>query len=238
MRKILISISLPLFILSACAPKERPTEQPLIPNTEDGSPTHMPVDLTPTARAAITALSRNWGLPADQITLVSTEAVDWSDSCFGVQEEGLDCTQSITPGFRVILEGDGKQVEYRTNADGSQIRPATIVLTWKREGGIAGFCDYMTVYLSGEVHRSSCTGGQYAEEYLIDLLSAEESAQLNDWVLTYGQVDIDASDPEGVSDRMVIELTFSGTGSDQTVTTSDRQELLNFAQGLYERFTR
>jgi hypothetical protein len=238
MRIILIGISLPLFILSACAPNEQPTEQPLIPNADDGSPTHLPVDLTPAARAAITALSRNWGLTTDQITLVSTEARDWPDGCLGVQEDGLVCTQVITPGFRVILEGDGKQVEYRTNEDGTQLRPASVALIWKREGGFAGFCDYMTVYLSGEVHRSSCKSGQYAEEYLIDLLSAEESAQMNKWVMIYGHVDIDASDPEGVSDRMIVLLTFSGMGSEQTVTTSDREKLLSFAQELYQRFTR
>jgi hypothetical protein len=238
MRIILIGISLPLLILSACAPNEQATEQPLIPNADDGPPTHVPVNLTPAAGAAITALSRNWGLPADQITLVSTEAVDWPDGCLDVPEEGLDCTQVITPGFRVILEADGKQVEYRTNEDGTQLRPATTVLTWKREGGFAGFCDYMTVYLSGEVHRNSCKGGQYAEEYLIDLLSAEETAQMNEWVMSYGQVHVDASDPEGVADRMVIQLTFSGVGSEQSMSTSDQQQLLDFAQGLYERFTR
>jgi len=37
-------------------------------------------------------------------------------------------------------------VEYRTNQDGMQIRPATVLMTWKREGGIAGFCDYITVF--------------------------------------------------------------------------------------------
>ena len=238
MRKILIGISLPLFILSACAPKEQPTEQPSIPNVEEGSPTNIPVDLTPPAREAITALSTNWALPANQITLVSIEAVEWPDSCLGVHEEDWDCPQGNIPGFRVTLEADGKQVEYHTNEDGTQLRPATVVLTWKREGGITGFCDYMTVYLTGEVHRRSCTGGQYPEERLSDLLSPEEMAQMSEWVMTYGQIKIDASDPEGVSDRMVMEATLSGVGSEQTVRTSDQQELLDFAQGLYERFSR
>jgi hypothetical protein len=236
MRKILVVITVVTLMSAACAPQAS-TEEPS--NTvEPPTPTQVHDDLTPAQLAAITALSRNWALPADQITLVSTEAVDWPDGCLGVDEEGLDCTQVITPGFRVLLEGDGKQVEYRTNEDGTQLRPATVALTWKRQGGIAGLCDYMTVYLSGEVHRSSCTGGPYPEEYLIDLLSAEESARMNEWVMAYGQVNIDASDPEGISDRMVVVLTFSGIGSNQTVTESDREELLNFAQELYQRFTR
>ena len=42
-------------------------------------------------------------------------------------------------------------------------------MTWKREGGIAGFCDSMTVYLSGEVHANSCKQGEYVEGRLIDI---------------------------------------------------------------------
>ena len=108
-------------------------------------------------------------------------------------------------------------------------------MKWKREGGIAGFCDYITVYLSGEVHKSSCKGGEPAEERLIDVLSEEEIAKLDEWVLDYGTISIDASDPKGVSDRMVVVLTLIGTGSQQTLSTSNEQELLNFAQELHQR---
>src|SRR5688572_31557145 len=193
------------------------------------------MDLTPAQRAAITTLSENLGLPADKITLVSTEAVDWPDGCLGVQEDGLVCAEVITPGFRIMLEATGKQVEYRTNENATQIRPATVAMTWKREGGIAGFCDYMTVYLSGEVHVSSCKQGQYVEQRLIDVLSEEEMAQLDEWLTTYRHVAIDASDPQGVSDRMVVMLTFVGTGSQRTLTQSTEQELLSFVQELHQR---
>ena len=143
------------------------------------------------------------------------------------------CTQVIMSGFRVILEANGREVEYRTNEDGTQIRPATILLTWKREGGLAGFCDYLTVYLSGEVHRSSCKDGQYVEARLIDVLSKAEMTNLNEWVETYGNVTIDASDPKGVADRMVVTVDFFGTGS-ESPTASDQQVLFNFAQDLYQ----
>jgi len=134
-----------------------------------------------------------------------------------------------------VLEANGRQVEYRTNEDGTQLRPATAVLTWKREGGIAGFCDYMTVYLSGEAHGGSCKQGQYAEVRLIDVLSQEEIAKLDKWLQIYGNISIDASNPKGVSDRMVVVLTLLGTGSQQTLSTSNEQELLNFAQELHQR---
>lgn len=234
MKKVIISIALLLSIVTACLPQAQATEDPSTVD-EQPTPTHIPMDLTPAQRAAITALSENLGLPADKIILVSTEAVEWPDGCLGVQEEGLVCTQVIIPGFRVMLEANGTQVEYRTNEEGTQIRPATAAMTWKREGGIAGFCDSMTVYLSGEVHASSCKGGQYVEERLIDILSEDEMAKFEERLTKYGNVHIDASDPKGVSDRMVVTLTLMGTGSQQTLSASDKQELLNFAQELYQR---
>lgn len=233
MKKILINIALLTLIITACSPVEQATEGPI--TDEQPTPTHIPVDLTPAQRAALTALSENVSLPVDKIKLVSTEAVEWPDGCLGVQEEGLACTQVITPGFRVILEANGRQVEYRTNEDGTQIRPATIAMTWKREGGIAGFCDYMTVYLSGEVQASSCKQGKYVEGLLIDILSEEEFAKFDEWLTKYGNVNIDESDPKGVADRMVVTLTFMGTGSQQTLIQSTEQELLIFAQELHQQ---
>jgi len=233
MKKVWISIILLIWMFTACAP-QAPTDQPSI-IIETPTMTYIPADLPPAQRTAIAALSGSLGLPADKITLVSTEAVDWPDGCLGVVDEGLVCAQVITPGFRVILEANDRQVEYRTNENGTHLRPATVMLTWRREGGLAGFCDYMTVYLSGEVHGGSCNQGQYVEERLIDILSKEEIAKLDEWLKNYGNINIDASDPKGVSDGMVVVLTLIGTGGQQTLSTSDQRELLNFAQELHQR---
>ena len=116
------------------------------------------------------------------------------------------CTQVITPGYRVILEANGREVEYHTDEAGTVIRPATILLTWKREGGIAGFCDTLVVYLSGEVHGSSCKSGQYVEKRLRDLLSENEIVQWEEWLTDYGMIEIDASDPEGRHVRRVLAV--------------------------------
>ena len=231
MKMALLVFTLATLLVTACVPDAAPTEEPSGPDLES-TPTNLPVDLTPAQRAAITALSENLGLPVESVKLVSTEAVEWPDGCLGVQEEGVMCSQAITPGFRILLKANGREVEYRTNEDGTQVRPATVLLRWKREGGIAGFCDYLTVYLSGEVHRNSCKSSEYAEERLGDILSEAEIAKLDEWVQDYGTVVIDASDPKGVSDRMVVTLEFVGLGSQETVSASTEKELLEFAQLL------
>jgi hypothetical protein len=236
MRKALIVFAMFVLLFTACAPEPAPTEEPATIDepTSTELPTELPVDLTPAQLAAVQALSESLGVSVDQITLVSTEAMEWPDGCLGIAQEGSACTQVITPGFRIILEANSKEVEYRTNEDRTLVRPATVLLTWKREGGIAGFCDVMTVYLSGEVYASSCNRDRAMEERLIDVLSEEEIAQLDQWVGSYGDLSIDASDPKGVADRMVVTLEFKGTGSRETVSSSNQQQLLEFAQSLYQ----
>ncbi len=231
MKMALFGFTLAMLLVTACVPDAAPTEEPSSSDPEP-PPTNIPAELTPAQLAAVTALSENLGLSAESLKLVSTEAVEWPDGCLGVQEEGVMCTQAIVPGFRIILEANGREVEYRTNEDGTQVRPATVLMRWKREGGIAGFCDYVTVYLSGEVHKSSCKGGELGEERLIDILSEEEIAKLDQWVMDYGTISIDASDPKGVSDRMVVTLEFVGLGSQETISSVNEKELLEFAQQL------
>ena len=232
MRKGLFVCALLILSVVGCAPTEAAaTEEP---SDIDEPPTSIPAseELTPAQRAAIRALSGSLGISEENITLVSTEAVDWPDGCLGIQEEGLMCTQVITPGFQILLEANDREVEYRTNEDGMHVRPATVLMRWKREGGIAGFCDHVTVYLSGEVHRGSCKTDESVQERVSNILSEAEIAKLEDWIQEYGTVNIDASDPKGVSDRMVVTLEFMGLGSQETISSANEKELLEFAQLL------
>ena len=319
MKKYLLTYVLLILILAACAPQPQPTEQSLLPN-EDSSPTGSPAESTPAQRAAIAALSKELNLPPGQISLVSTEAVEWPDGCLGVQKIGVMCTQAIVPGYKIVLKADGQEYEFHTNKDGSQIvqagesavagsveemvikqlalnleleesgisvvsnsdvefadaclgvsmqdvkcaqvvtpgkiivleadgikyeyhvsedgarvQPATLALTWTREGGIAGFCDRMTVFLSGEVYGNQCRsepGGTMRT--FADLLSAKEQQQFFGWFKKFGQVDLDASDPVGVSDRMEVTLTLSGNGKAMP-GKPDQQALFLWAQNLFQK---
>ncbi len=232
MKSVLMCITLMILILSACSPQAQATGLP--PDVEEQA-THLSTDLTPAQHVAISTLAQNLGITPDKIKLVSTEAVDWPDSCLGVSTEGIACSQVVTSGFRVILVANGKQVEYHTNQDASVIVPATVALTWKRSGGIAGFCDSMTIYLSGEVQATSCKSGDIVEKRLSDLVSPEEIATLNEWISKYGTVNIDASDPAGVADRMVVNLKMIGTGTEKSISSQAQQLLLQFVQDLNQK---
>lgn len=232
MKKLLVSMILIMIVVSACAPQAAATEEP---TPVEEQPTHISTDLTPAQRIAISTLAENLGLTPDKIKLVSTEAVDWPDSCLGISMEGIACAEVITPGFRVTLEADGKHVEYRTNQDASVIRPATIALTWKRSGGIAGFCDNLTIYLSGEVQGTTCKGSAVVEKRLSELLSREEITTMNEWIMKYGTVDIDTSDPVGAADAMTVKLHMAGLGTEKITSQAVQQILMQFVQNLNQK---
>lgn len=232
MKNALLSVFVMFLLLAACTPQAQATEPP---STVEEQATHINVDLIPAQRAAVSALSKNLGLTPDQIKIVSTEAVDWPDSCLGVSVEGIMCSQVVTPGFRIVLEANRKQVEYHTNQDGSVVVPATVALTWSRNGGIAGFCDTLTVYLSGEVQGSNCKSSDTVQKSLGELLTPAEIATMNKWISKYGEITIDASDPKGVADAMSVKLTMYGTGTQQTMDQASQQLLLTFIQDLNQK---
>jgi len=324
MKKTFLMFVLLMMLFTACAPKAEPTQQSALP-VDDApqptpTPTHIPVDLTPAQRAALSALSDITGLAADKIKLISTEAVTWPDGCLGVQRMGMMCTQALVEGFKIILEADGKQYEFHTNQDGSSIvraagdlsgaaedsiisqlaqnlglnkkdisivntadvefadacmgvampdvmcaqvvtpgriivleakgiqyeyhvspdgarvQPATLALIWKREGGIAGFCDTMTVFLSGEVYTNSCKQSDGKMKTFSTVLTLDELDQFNTWMGKFGQAELDASDPEGVSDRMVITLTVFGLSNGKP-GAEDKDAMFQWVQNLFQKMS-
>ncbi|HLO14013.1 MAG TPA: hypothetical protein VK206_04230 [Anaerolineales bacterium] len=327
MRRVLFVITVWMLVLAAvaaCAPGSAATQEPSISEqptstVEQPTPTHIPVDLTPAQRAALTALSEKLGLSADKIKLISTEAVTWPNGCLGIVKIGVLCTQAEVPGFKIVLEADGQkyelhtnqdgtvallaegaqnataveqivikqlaanlglkesdisvvsnteiefpdsclgvampdimcsqivtpgriivlqakgiQYEYHVTADGDRVQPATLAMIWKREGGIAGFCDDLTVFRSGEIYTQQCKTGEGKMGTFANSLSSQEQKQFNDWMTQFGQANLDASDPQGVADRMVVTLNLFGTGSKQP-TKADQQKLFEFAQNLYQK---
>ncbi|GAB4462557.1 MAG: hypothetical protein OHK0041_25990 [Anaerolineales bacterium] len=184
--------------------------------------------------ALIRQLAENLGLAEGSVTVVSNEPVEFADACLGVAMQDVMCAQVVTPGRIVVLEADGIQYEYHVSDDGRLIQPATLALTWSRDGGIAGFCDRLTVFRSGEVYGSSCksqTGGTMGT--FSSLLSSGEIAQLQGWLAEYGSVTIEAADPQGVSDRMTVTVNLYGSGSAKPLK-AEETDLLEWAQSLYQ----
>lgn len=154
-----------------------------------------------------------------------------------------------TPAGKLTFRGEGSQdagaAEQRMIAEwarlvfveaaGGGAGPSRgLVLSWRREGGLAGFCDDLQVYLSGKAFAGSCAGGQTAptgERWL----DAAELAQLYAWVDGLAPFERELQDP-AEADAMSQRLSFSGRGEAQA-GEGDFQELLEFASGVYASST-
>jgi hypothetical protein len=101
------------------------------------------------------------------------------------------------------------------------------VLTWHREGGLAGFCDRVTIHETGDVYASSCQGEAIGRVQL----DAEQLATLYGWVDSIKSFEYEDADP-ATEDAMTVRLQFYGTGK-RPVQEADRQLMLDLAQRLY-----
>ena len=81
-----------------------------------------PSDQAPFALAAKAALSQKLGISEDEVSFVSAEPVEWSDSCLGLGGPAESCALMITPGYNVILNAQGTDYEVHTDESGSVVR--------------------------------------------------------------------------------------------------------------------
>jgi len=81
-----------------------------------------PMDQAPFTIAAKAALSQKLGIAEDQVSFVSAEPVEWTDSCLGLGGPAESCAQMITPGYNIILKAQGADHEVHTDESGSVVR--------------------------------------------------------------------------------------------------------------------
>jgi hypothetical protein len=153
--------------------------------------------------------------------------------------------QAETPAGRVALTGQGSAAaspaEQRMIAEWARLVAQEaafgrggaswgFVLSWHREGGIAGFCDDLSVYVTGEVYAASCRGEQ-PQNLGKGRLSGEQLAQLYAWVDRLGTFEIEQRDP-AQADAMTIRVLFTGAGSRQA-DAADKQAIQDWAAQLF-----
>ena len=183
----------------------------------------------PAQQVAMKQLATNLGISEKDVRLVSSSVVEWPDSCLGTALQGVMCSQVVTPGFLVVLEARGRQYEYHTGQNASSIMPGSLAMDWKQQGGIAGFCENITVFLSGEVYGTDCKAGG---DNKTDVLGAPQYALLYAWIDQFGMTAIDLSDPTGMADGMSRLANLYGTGSKEP-TKAEQHAMFDFGQQLY-----
>jgi hypothetical protein len=69
------------------------------------------------AAIAISTVAKETGAPAEQISIRSEEAVQFSDSSLGCPRPDMAYLQVITPGYKVLAEYGGKVYDVRVSGN-------------------------------------------------------------------------------------------------------------------------
>ena len=101
---------------------------PIVQCTEDGTPAAVAmVEIAPQivvadplsrlVERATEDLMQAANVASDEITVLSTEEVEWSDTSLGCPEPDGMYAQMITPGYLIVLETGGESYNYHTSTD-------------------------------------------------------------------------------------------------------------------------
>lgn len=147
-----------------------------------------------------------------------------------------------TPTGKLIFNGSGTRqpsvLEQRHIAEWAnlvkdetiigKIDPETgLILRWRRNGGIAGFCDEVMVYRDGSVTVTSCKSQTVAMQ-----LSTQALDKFYDWLDGWAQFEGEQKDT-ATADSMTESWTFNGKGL-QRASNEDQQQVRDFASQLAE----
>jgi len=189
--------------------------------SEDGSVMRF---LPGAALSAQQVLAAQLGILPEEVRILGVEKVDWPDACLGIQTTGLMCAQVITPGFRVLLEAQGKRYEFHTDLSGSDVRLAlqptldggATLLRWQGEEG--GICQTLIL---GEEALSYGVCDQPLTA--IPLVGRERRQEIENFVQTYAP--FEAQTPAGA-------IRFQGRGA-VTATPTEQRMLAEWARQLW-----
>jgi hypothetical protein len=106
----------PAQYIERCGDRLRTGDSLCIPGLPD---VEVPDDLLTEARAVVAVET---GLPPEVLELVGADRVEWPNSCLGCGGPAESCLTVITPGYRILFEGEGEVYEVRTDLEGEAVR--------------------------------------------------------------------------------------------------------------------
>lgn len=71
----------------------------------------------PRVKKSRAQLSASLGVPESSLVVVSVEEVQWGNGAMGCPKPDMSYTQAIVPGYRIVLEHDGKQYSFHGRKD-------------------------------------------------------------------------------------------------------------------------
>lgn len=121
-RKVVLISTMLAVLITACTPSAiaSPQEPRTSPRPISTTAAQSGMSTLPVTRAK-SFLAEKLNINAETIQLVDVQAVQWPDSCLGVQTPGTMCAMHVVDGLKITLSANGQNYEVRTNLDGSQV---------------------------------------------------------------------------------------------------------------------
>lgn len=85
--------------------------------SDEGEPVtgEVPADILD---AVVADAARQIGIGEDEIEVVRAESITWNDGSLGCPEPGMMYTQALVDGYRVVVDADGQELDYRVDSSG------------------------------------------------------------------------------------------------------------------------
>jgi hypothetical protein len=108
-----------VIFLAGCEKGLAGQPSPVVDAVPESGPTSPPTaDLQSIIAAATRSAALQLGIAPETIEVVRAERVTWSDGSVGCPAPGMQYTQALVPGYRVILRAEGQELDYHAAANG------------------------------------------------------------------------------------------------------------------------
>ena len=115
-----------LFALAACAQPGADSSSAMVPSAmvdeseADAAQPSIPITEVPgeVLEAIVADAADRAGVEREEVDITIAEAVTWSDGSLGCPEPGMMYTQALVPGYRVVVEAVGAELNYHAAQSG------------------------------------------------------------------------------------------------------------------------
>ena len=120
MRILSFTLLAAAWVVGGCSAASSSVQPPQVPGGSPSGNIALPTSVIEPVVADVAKLA---GVPADQVTVISAEAVTFPDGSLGCPQPGMVYTQALVDGYKIIAEAGGKTYDYR--GTGSTFRLCT-----------------------------------------------------------------------------------------------------------------
>jgi len=221
--KVFVFLAQIALMLSACAPISTAATQQAVETVTTGNWLIWQSNDTPCETAAFSPQSLSHGECGKSLTTVSQQTTGHGARLSKLSEL-YTSFGAETPAGSLIFKGTGElmpteaekrslaewaKLMFETAQSGQSANSTGLAFSWHRDGGVGGFCDDVSVYLTGLITTSDCKGFN-AETYL----TASQLEELYAWVDGLNSIEYNDSTAP-LADGMTITLTLNGQGQKQ-----------------------